>query len=213
MAEIDRAVAKFPTWPTDPLHAVAVLGEEFGELTKAALQLTYEPHKTSMDEFRAEAIQTAAMALRFVQSLDTYQFTRCEQHKQESVHHAILAEQTPHYAGTDLLIYLAGPMRGIPEYNFPAFHAATMALREQGYLVWSPAEHDVELDGFNPATDTAQPMRHYMQRDLPQVLRSDAIVVLPGWENSEGAKLETHVAKMCGIPIHGLDAMLNARLS
>ena len=33
-AELARAVKKFPTWPTDPLHALAVLGEEFGELTK-----------------------------------------------------------------------------------------------------------------------------------------------------------------------------------
>ncbi len=32
-AELTRATAKFPTWPTDPLHALAVLGEEFGELT------------------------------------------------------------------------------------------------------------------------------------------------------------------------------------
>lgn len=63
-AEVARAVAKFPTWPTDPLHALAVLGEEFGELTKAMLQLTYEPHKSSAEEVRTEALQTAAMALR-----------------------------------------------------------------------------------------------------------------------------------------------------
>src|SRR5262245_39329369 len=50
LEEVMRAVAKFPTWPTDPLHALAVLGEEFGELTKEMLQLTYEPHKTSIDE-------------------------------------------------------------------------------------------------------------------------------------------------------------------
>lgn len=81
--EIGKAIAKFPTWPTDPLHTLAVLGEEYGELTKAVLQLTYEPHKTSMDELRTEAIQTAAMSLRFLQSIDTYQFKRGEQHKQE----------------------------------------------------------------------------------------------------------------------------------
>jgi NTP pyrophosphatase (non-canonical NTP hydrolase) len=46
-AEVARATVKFPTWPTDPLHALAVLGEEYGELTKAMLQLTYEPHKTT----------------------------------------------------------------------------------------------------------------------------------------------------------------------
>jgi NTP pyrophosphatase (non-canonical NTP hydrolase) len=81
-AEMSRAVAKFPTWPTDPLHALAVLGEEFGELTQAVLQQAYEPHKQAPDAVRKEAIQTAAMALRFVKSLDVYQFERCQQHKQ-----------------------------------------------------------------------------------------------------------------------------------
>jgi NTP pyrophosphatase (non-canonical NTP hydrolase) len=80
--ELRRAVAKFPTWPTDPLHALAVLGEEFGELTKAVLQLTYEPQKSSAEHVREEAIQTAAMALRFARSLARYEYTRGEQHEQ-----------------------------------------------------------------------------------------------------------------------------------
>jgi NTP pyrophosphatase (non-canonical NTP hydrolase) len=85
-AEIDLAVRKFPTWPTDPLHAMAVLGEEYGELNKAVLQLTYEPQKTgsSLQEVRKEAIQTAAMALRFVMSLDRYKYGECEQHHQSA---------------------------------------------------------------------------------------------------------------------------------
>jgi hypothetical protein len=78
--ELGRAIAKFPTWPTDPLHALAVLGEEFGELTKAALQLTYEPGKSSREEVNAEAIQTAAMAIRFVRSLDVYCYARSGLH-------------------------------------------------------------------------------------------------------------------------------------
>lgn len=80
--EVERATRKFPTWPTDPLHALAVLGEEFGELTKETLQLTYEPHKSTVEDFRKEAVQTAAMAMRFVMSLDAYQFTRGIQHSQ-----------------------------------------------------------------------------------------------------------------------------------
>ena len=83
-AELQRATSKFPTWPTDPLHALAVLGEEFGELTKAMLQLTYEPHKTSADEVRSEAIQVAAMALRLVHSLGRYRYAPSEQHQQVS---------------------------------------------------------------------------------------------------------------------------------
>lgn len=82
LEELERATRKFPTWPTDPLHAVAVLGEEFGELTKAVLQCTYEPYKSGPDDVRKEAIQTAAMALRFVASLDRYEYGRGPQHAQ-----------------------------------------------------------------------------------------------------------------------------------
>lgn len=82
-AELARAVAKFPTWPTDPLHALAVLGEEFGELTKAMLQHTYEPHKgVTAQDIHDEAIQTAAMALRLAMSLPCYQYRKAPQHSQ-----------------------------------------------------------------------------------------------------------------------------------
>jgi NTP pyrophosphatase (non-canonical NTP hydrolase) len=81
-AEVSKATAKFPTWPTDPLHALAVLGEEFGELTKAMLQHTYEPHKATAEDVREEAIQTAAMAVRVLMSLRVYQYKRGEQHGQ-----------------------------------------------------------------------------------------------------------------------------------
>lgn len=82
LREVDRATAKFPTWPDDVLHAIAILGEEFGELTKEAMQLTYEPHKTSPEELATEAIQTAAMALRFAMSLGRYRFVPSTQHGQ-----------------------------------------------------------------------------------------------------------------------------------
>lgn len=82
-AELARATAKFPTWPTDPLHALAVLGEEFGELTKDMLQMVYEPHKTNREAVRTEALQTAAMALRLFASLDRYEYTPGQQHSQK----------------------------------------------------------------------------------------------------------------------------------
>lgn len=85
LMELAKAMRKFPTWPSDPLHALAVLGEEFGELTKAVLQSVYEPDKVKPDELRTEARQTAAMALRFLMSLDKpdcYQWQPSAQHKQ-----------------------------------------------------------------------------------------------------------------------------------
>ena len=80
--EVRVATRKFPTWPTDPLHALAVLGEEFGELTKDVLQMTYEPHKTSSVAVQIEAIQTAAMAVRFLMSLGQYDYRQATQHEQ-----------------------------------------------------------------------------------------------------------------------------------
>jgi len=85
LRELERATAKFPTWPTDPLHALAILGEEYGELNKEMLQLVYEPHKTNPGLVRSEAIQTAAMALRLAMSLDAYKYTPSQQHQQEAL--------------------------------------------------------------------------------------------------------------------------------
>lgn len=39
-------------------------------------------------------------------------------------------------------LYIAGPMSGLPQFNFPAFHAAAIALRAAGYAIISPAETD-----------------------------------------------------------------------
>lgn len=82
LLEVVRATGKFPTWPTDPLHALAVLGEEYGELNKAVLQAVYEPHKSTLADVREEAIQCAAMAVRFLMSLPIYRYEECEQHLQ-----------------------------------------------------------------------------------------------------------------------------------
>lgn len=86
LQELRMATEKFPTWPTDPLHALAVLSEEHGELAQAMLQLIYEPHKSSHQAVRKEAIQTAAMALRLLISLDTYDYRQCPQHIQDSIY-------------------------------------------------------------------------------------------------------------------------------
>src|SRR5690348_16065697 len=94
-AELERATMKFPTWPTDPLHALAVLGEEYGELNKAMLQLTYEPHKSTAEDVRTEAIQTAAMALRLAMSLDRYEYKRGEQHSQSEKREAPKVHDVP----------------------------------------------------------------------------------------------------------------------
>lgn len=113
--------------------------------------------------------------------------------------------------------YLAGPMRTKPEFNYPAFMAGAKALRENGWEVFNPAEMDIEQDNqdeeFTKMTIEQQkahagaPMnaRRYARRDtriLIEKLRAekgDAIVVLPDWEESTGAKAEVAIARWVGL--------------
>lgn len=91
--------------------------------------------------------------------------------------------------------YLSGPMTGIPEFNHPAFHAKAAELRALGVDVLNPAEHDAECG-------TDMPWAFYLRRDLVLLAEQcDRIVLLPGWENSKGARLEVHVGKELGMEI------------
>jgi hypothetical protein len=96
-------------------------------------------------------------------------------------------------------VYIAGPMSGIPEFNFPAFRAAAIDLRAQGYDVVNPAELD-ENDVLPDGT-AAHPWSFYLRRDLQALLDCDAIYLLPGWQDSRGASLEAHVAEVLGMHI------------
>lgn len=93
--------------------------------------------------------------------------------------------------------YLSGPMTGIPEFNYPAFNEAAKWLREQGHLVFNPAET------FNG--DTTKAWSYYMRVDIEAIMESTEIRVLPGWESSAGAMLEVLIALAIGLPIRRLD--------
>lgn len=80
--EVAVATTKFPKWPTDPLHALGIVNEESGELSKAVLQQMYEPHKNKPGDVRKEAIQACAMLLRFLASEEEYEWKQSEQHAQ-----------------------------------------------------------------------------------------------------------------------------------
>lgn len=60
-----NAEAKFPGWPDDVVHACAILIEETGELTQAALDFYYRRYREH-DRMMKEAAQVGAMALRFL---------------------------------------------------------------------------------------------------------------------------------------------------
>lgn len=89
-------------------------------------------------------------------------------------------------------IYIAGPMSGLPEFNYPAFNAMAARLRSLGYEVENPAE--------NP-TPPCGSWQGFMRLGLTQVLRCDQMIMLPGWEKSHGARLEHYIATTLGLTI------------
>lgn len=81
--EVEKAKQKFPLWPTDPLHALAIVQEEVGEAFTAANELIYEPHKNvTRGDLHNEMVQAAAMCIRFLEGFDHYQFSRSRQEPQ-----------------------------------------------------------------------------------------------------------------------------------
>lgn len=91
-------------------------------------------------------------------------------------------------------VYVAGPMRGMPERNYHAFYEAEARLIDRGFTVVNPARIEDKYAG----NDWAGCMR----RDLAIIaLRCQMMAVLPGWQNSAGATLEVHVAQALGMPI------------
>lgn len=93
-----------------------------------------------------------------------------------------------------MLIYVSGPMRGLPEYNYPAFHDAAAVLRGRGHQVLNPAET------AGGATDL--PYTTYLRIDVGYVQAADAVAVLPGWQDSKGALLEVHIAHALEKPVY-----------
>ena len=110
-------------------------------------------------------------------------------------------------------VYLAGPMRGYPDFNFPAFDYAAAKLRALGFTVFSPADKDRELIGpeafINPTGDEDQlaaltnyTIRTALGNDLAWICaEADAIALLPGWEASTGATAERATAIAIGATI------------
>lgn len=106
-------------------------------------------------------------------------------------------------------------MTGIPEFNFPEFNAKTAELRAQGHEVFNPAERDIERHGGvdiskgNTTGSQEHAVKHHgfnlreaLRDDLVYICQTaDAICLLPGWENSKGARAEHATAVALGLKI------------
>jgi hypothetical protein len=88
-------------------------------------------------------------------------------------------------------LYLSGPMSGLPDNNYPAFHAAAAQLRAAGYTVINPAEL-----GLPPGLEWIE----YMRAAITAMMlgKAEALAMLPGWPHSDGAKAEWELALSLG---------------
>jgi hypothetical protein len=113
-------------------------------------------------------------------------------------------------------VYIAGPMTGLPQFNFPAFDAAAAELRALGYEVISPAELDDPVDRaaalaspdgshLSYGVGVKKTWGEFLARDVKLIADGgiEDIVVLDGWHKSRGARLETFVANaLFRLPIY-----------
>lgn len=88
--------------------------------------------------------------------------------------------------------YIAGPMTGLPDLNYPAFFTAQECLEAKGLTVENPAIND-----FPNGT-----WEDYMRASLMQVLKCKKLFMLKGWENSKGAVFELFLARTLGMEVH-----------
>lgn len=110
-------------------------------------------------------------------------------------------------------IYLAGPMRGKPNFNRAAFKAAADKLRGDGHEVYSPSDMSLLLFGERVGNnangdegemggDELTISRTVFHLDMTYIcLQADAIALLPGWENSRGARAEKAAAEAIPLKI------------
>ena len=101
-----------------------------------------------------------------------------------------------------MTIYIAGPMTGLPDWNYPAFFEAEAELREQGFQVLNPASSG------DPASFPERSWSDWIRLALGLLIQCDGVALLDGWEASRGASLEFHVATALGMPCRTLDAWL-----
>ncbi len=82
--EVISSLKKHPKWPDDPFHALSILGEEFGEVSKALLEHFGTNQDIRLDDIRMELIQLGAMCVRMLDGLDKVPLRIYDKRKEQS---------------------------------------------------------------------------------------------------------------------------------
>ena len=100
-------------------------------------------------------------------------------------------------------VYIAGPMRGYPKFNHPAFDKAEEVLKSMGYTPVNPARLDRDSDlNYEDHDDIPNSvLREIIQRDIGALLGCDAVALPPGCVESAGANLQIAAAAYVGMRV------------
>lgn len=104
-----------------------------------------------------------------------------------------------------LRLYISGPVTGIPKDNRPAFHEAQKELEARGYMTNIPhnfiASGTLHEEAMVISIHKLTERNYFVEGALGRWKAAyRGVALLPGWEQSEGARLEKLVAEACGIP-------------
>lgn len=102
-------------------------------------------------------------------------------------------------------VYVAGPMRGLPDLNYPAFDAARDLISKLGHEPVSPADLDRETGVTEESAQAEDFIAGALRRDFAALVTCDAIAFLPGWKNSVGANAERRVAEDIGLELYDVE--------
>lgn len=92
-----------------------------------------------------------------------------------------------------MIVYLSGPMSGVENYR-ETFEAAARELTAAGHTVINPAEI------LQVAPEAAASRASFLLIDLHLLASAEAMLLLPGWEESTGCQAEFAFCRAVGIP-------------
>jgi len=112
--ERDRQNDKWGEQNHDPVTWLAILMEEVGEASQAAVQASLEPGKLTWPDYRAEMVQVAAVAVSMIESYDRNPF------------------HDPVFLGDEVLV---GDEKGVLVGCLPDGSSAAVAFTD-GSVIW-----------------------------------------------------------------------------
>lgn len=173
-------------------EALATAVARFGSKSALARTLAVSPQAVQQWAIKQVPLERCAPI-----ELVTAGMVQCEELRED---YRVLEVRPYRHRGPLDAVYLSGPMTGLTERNYPAFHAEARRLRALGWRVVNPAESQLPADSEWGA---------FLRADIIEMLgHCDTVVALPGWRRSKGARLEILIARAIGMRVLDAGALL-----